>query len=85
MNLRLEELLIDQAVFGLDAGEEAELAQLLQEHPEAAENPFLETTALVQLGLAATDPQGAVAMPADLRRKLAATAPHDNSNSNPSG
>ena len=71
---RLEELFIDEAVFGLDAEAEAELAALLGDDAEATENPFFETTALVQLGLAAMDSQQGSGMPAELRRKLAADA-----------
>lgn len=71
---RLQELLIDEAVFGLDADTETELAALLGDNPAAMENPFHETAALVQLGMAATDSQPARAMPAELRRKLAAAA-----------
>jgi len=74
MNLRIEELLIDQAVFGLDAEAEAELKALLRETGDEDKNPFLETAALVQLGLAAMDSQPDAAMPAELRRKLATDA-----------
>ena len=83
MKQRIEELLIDQAIFGLDTEAEAELNALLGETGgDAAENPFMETAALVQLGMAALDPQPDRAMPADLRRKLAADAARRGSDNN---
>lgn len=72
---RTEELLIDQAVFGLDASEETELTALLGDNATAADNPFMETVALIQLGMAAMDQRGTGRMPAELRRKISTNAP----------
>ncbi len=76
---RLQELLIEQAVFGLDATAHAELASLQRTAAPAAagsSNPWDEIAALVQLGLAAMDIQqrGVQRMPASLRAKIAAGA-----------
>lgn len=71
LNPRLEELLIEQAVFGLTSRQQTELEQL-QSPGTAQSNPFEETVALVQLGLAAMDQQQGRSepMPEGLRRKL---------------
>lgn len=74
-NPRIDELLIDQAVFGLDATEAAELEALLDSTADAGNNPYMETAALIQLGMAALDADQRSGMPADLRNRLAAGAP----------
>lgn len=75
---RLDELLIDQAIGGLDASQQEELRALLAGETGEPRNPYMETAALVQLGMASMDRSGARAagggMPAELRRKLEAGA-----------
>jgi len=72
--LRIEELLVEQAVFGLSPAQEAELAAL-QSNADADANPYMETAALVQLGFAAMDKAASGdGMPAELRAKIAAGA-----------
>ena len=67
---RIEELLIEQAIHGLNDRQQEELDAL--NDATDRENPYMETAALVQLGLAVMEQstQGASAMPADLRNKL---------------
>jgi len=72
--LRIEELLIEQAVFGLSPEQEAELLAL-QRDADAEANPYMQTAALVQLGFAALDKAASGdGMPAELRAKIAAGA-----------
>jgi len=67
---RLDELLLEQAIHGLSDRQQVELDALA----DAAdwENPYMETAALVQLGLAVMEhsARGASTMPAELRNKL---------------
>ncbi len=75
---RIEELLIEQAVFGLDQAAQAELDALRGDAggdtSGRGENPWFETAALVQLGLAAMDRlhSGDSGMPGHLRERIAA-------------
>lgn len=73
---RLEELLLDQAICGLDGAENREL-ESLRADAGVTGNPFMETAALVQLGLAsmAANRSRPGPMPESLRRKLLAGAP----------
>jgi len=74
---KIDDMLIDQAVFGLTAHEEAELNRLMQQRPvDDTENPFMETAAIVQLALAAMDPENAMSerMPENLRTRLLSSA-----------
>ncbi len=67
---RLEELLIEQAINGLSDAQQAELDYL--DGSTHHENPYMETAALIQLGLAVMDQSahGASAMPSALRSRL---------------
>jgi hypothetical protein len=69
-HLRIEELLIEQAINGLSDLQQAELDAL--DSTANRENPYMETAALIQLGLAAIDQsaRGTSAMPANLRNRL---------------
>ncbi len=71
---RAEALLVDQVTEGLNASEQHELNQLLDDAAEVLENEFMQTTALVQLGMLARESAGAEGMPADLKKKIAAAS-----------
>ncbi len=74
---RLDELLLDEATGELYNAHSAELDNLRSEDG-TMKNPFMETAALVQLGLASMDkgsPRST--MPESLRRRLLRDAPCD--------
>jgi len=74
---RIDELLIDQAIGGLDAEQQNELRTLLAGEPEPDRNPYMETAALVQLGIASMEQAGgrrAQGMPQRLRSRLRESA-----------
>ncbi|MGI9291567.1 MAG: anti-sigma factor domain-containing protein [Gammaproteobacteria bacterium] len=70
----LEELLIDQALFGLDESENAELHDLLGKDPDELEVSFMRTAALAQLGLLSSE-QKIDKMPGSLRDNILSAAP----------
>lgn len=66
---RLEELLVDQALFGLDENDESELRELLGDDPDGLENSFMATAALAQVGLLSGQ-QSVEKMPGRLRSDI---------------
>lgn len=80
-NERLEHLLIDQATVGLDRHQERELAELMAGDSAGGtehENAYMETAALVQLGMLQLDAAAPVpvdVMSPELRARILATAP----------
>lgn len=71
---RAEELLVDQVTEGLNASEQHELNRLLDDAADVLEREFMQTTALVQLGMLAREGAPAEGMPADLKKKIAAAS-----------
>ncbi len=81
---RIDELLLDQAINGLDKKQNEELDNLL-DTGALDDNPFMETAALVQLGLASMDKANSTdRMPANLRQRLLRDAPGARHPVNPS-
>ena len=69
---RLEELLVDQATEGLTDIQQRELDGLLDKEFETLQNEFMQTAALVQLGMLARESGSQESMPTELRDKIAA-------------
>jgi hypothetical protein len=67
---RLTELLADEAAFGLERGEQAELEALMDEGTGLKRDEFMTVASLVQVGLLGRDRFGHQRMPEQLRRKL---------------
>jgi len=70
LDQRTEELLVDQATVGLDESQTQELLELLNSDNELLHNEFMETAALVQLGMLAAEGHDQQKMPDSLRRKI---------------
>jgi anti-sigma-K factor RskA len=71
---RAEELLVDQVTEGLNPSEQHELNRLLDDAADVLENEFMQTTALVQLGMLAREGAPADGMPASLKQKIASAS-----------
>lgn len=71
---RLQELLADEALGGLDATGDSELEALLRESPEAERDALMRTAALTQLAFLRRDSSALQPMPASLRARLLGTA-----------
>lgn len=71
---RLQELLADEALGGLDATCRSELEGLLRESPEAERDALMRTAALTQLAFLRRDSSARQPMPASLRARLLGTA-----------
>jgi len=71
---RLQELLADEALGGLDASCHSELEALLRESPEAERDALMHTAALTQLAFLRRDSSALQPMPASLRARLLGTA-----------
>ncbi|MEE4184184.1 MAG: anti-sigma factor [Gammaproteobacteria bacterium] len=76
---RIENLLVDQAICGLDADQERELLALTDNRIEAEQLAFMQTAALVQLGMldlerSNPEPRAGGAMPMHLRKRILAAA-----------
>lgn len=80
---RLDELFLEQAINGLDETQIDELDSLLGTGAPD-NNPYMETAALVQLGLASMDTANSSnRMPANLRQKLLRNAPGGGQSADP--
>jgi hypothetical protein len=73
---RLQELLADEALGGLDANGNAELETMLRESPAAERDALMRTAALTQLAFLRADRTAQQPMPASLRVRLQSTAIH---------
>jgi len=71
---RTAELLVDQATEGLNDVQQQELDALLGADLETLQEEFLQTAALVQLGMHARQSRAQNSMPDRLRQKIAAAA-----------
>ena len=71
---RLQELLADEALGGLDVTCGSELEALLRESPEAERDALMRTAALTQLAFLRRDSSALQPMPASLRARLLGTA-----------
>jgi ABC-type nitrate/sulfonate/bicarbonate transport system ATPase subunit len=71
---RLQELLADEALGGLDATCRSELEPLLRELPDAERDALMRTAALTQLAFLRRDASALQPMPASLRARLLGTA-----------
>jgi anti-sigma-K factor RskA len=74
---RAEELLVDQAVHGLSHAEQAELDALLNNNTANADNlqdEFMQTAALIQLGMLDIESQRIEKMPAHVHARILADA-----------
>jgi hypothetical protein len=71
---RLQDLLADEALGGLDATHRSELEALLHESPEAERDALMRTAALTQLAFLRRDSSALQPMPAGLRARLLGTA-----------
>lgn len=71
---RLQELLADEALGGLDATGGSELEALLRESPAAERDALMRTAALTQLAFLRRDSSALQPMPASLRARLLGTA-----------
>ena len=67
---RLNELLADEAIVGLDRAEQEELDRLMAEGTGLERDDFMKVAGLVQVGLLEQDRFGQQRMPEQLRRKL---------------
>ena len=67
---RLNELLADEAIVGLDHGEQEELDRLMAQGTGLDRDDFMKVAGLVQVGLLEQDRFGQQRMPEQLRRKL---------------
>lgn len=67
---RLQELLADEALGGLDASGNSELEAMLRESPGAERDALLRAAALTQLAFLRADRSAQQAMPARLRARL---------------
>jgi anti-sigma-K factor RskA len=77
---RAEELLLDQAICGLSDADQAELEALLAgtlsaNAAESLQDEFMQTAALVQLGMAELESQKHERLPAHIRERIMASAP----------
>jgi anti-sigma-K factor RskA len=77
---RAEELLLDQAISGLSEAEQNELNSLLEQalnDKDAADlqDEFMQTAALIQLGMASIESQKQEKLPAHVRERILASAP----------
>lgn len=73
---RLDELLVREAISGLDDANKIELEALLEEYPAENADEYMQTATLVQLGMHAEDTRSHEKMPAALRDKVVDQA-HD--------
>lgn len=71
---RIEELLVDQVIGGLEMLQQQELEALLTDETEKLQQELMQTAALVQVGMLAAKPQTATKMPEHLRQSIAARA-----------
>lgn len=71
---RLQELLADEALGGLDATGNSELEAMLRESPGAERDALMRTAALTQLAFLRRDTSALKPMPAGLRARLLGTA-----------
>jgi hypothetical protein len=71
---RLQELLADEALGGLDVTFRSELEALLGDSADAERDALMRTAALTQLAFLRRDPAALQPMPASLRARLLGTA-----------
>jgi len=75
IDTRLQELLVDQVTGDMEADEFTELETLLEQDAVRLQDDYMETAALIQLGLLEIDRRERAPMPDELRERILAAAP----------